>query len=58
MTPTTDGAAMMVLIKLAFESMLDVVNVPETMLDEQFARLLGAIAAAANQYHGDTVVFG
>ena len=33
-TPATDGAAMVMIVELAFETMHDIVNVLETMLDE------------------------
>jgi len=47
----------MLVIEFAFKTMLDVVHVPETVVDEQFTRFLGAIAAAAYQYHRHAVVF-
>ena len=48
---------MMTVIEFAFKSMLDVVHVTETVVDEQFARFLGTITAAAYQYHRHAVVF-
>ena len=47
----------MTVIEFAFKSMLDVVHVAKTVVDEQFARFLGAITTAAYQYHRYAVVF-
>ena len=38
--PTTERAAVMMFIQFAFESMLYVIHVLETVLDEQFAGFL------------------
>ena len=51
-TPSTKAAAMMLVVQLALEAFIDVIDIFETFFDEQIAGLLGALTTSADKYYG------